>query len=92
MEFVNKSKPVLPSNFSDNGASEVLCLGKRLQLMEKRFRVESVETLHFSKDYIFTSPSMASSVVLGRASNGRVDWKDADGKTLIAIQEAQAAR
>lgn len=46
--------------------------------------------LVFTQDYTFNSPSLASSAVLGRSSNGRVDWKDANGRTLREIQESQA--
>jgi hypothetical protein len=41
----------------------------------------------FSQDYVFSSPSTASAVVLGRSSNGRVDWKDSQGRTLKELQE-----
>jgi Domain of unknown function (DUF4357) len=44
----------------------------------------------FSQDYSFSSPSTAAAVVLGRSANGRVEWKAADGRTLKAIQEAEA--
>ena len=33
----------------------------------------------FQRDYEFSSPSAAGSVVTGRASNGRIDWESADG-------------
>jgi len=33
----------------------------------------------FTRDYEFTSPSAASTVVLGRSSNGNVDWRTKDG-------------
>jgi len=46
--------------------------------------------LRFTQDYTFNSPSMASSIVLGRSSNGRTAWKDPNGKTLKQIQQAQA--
>ncbi|MHC1702445.1 MAG: GIY-YIG nuclease family protein [Tenuifilaceae bacterium] len=36
----------------------------------------------FPEDYIFSSPSTASSIVLGRNSNGLTDWKLNDGRTL----------
>ena len=36
----------------------------------------------FTEDYIFSSPSTASSIVLGRNSNGLTEWKLKDGKTL----------
>ena len=35
----------------------------------------------FMKDVIFGSPSVASSSVLGRSSNGWTEWKDKNGKT-----------
>ena len=37
------------------------------------------------KDYTFTSPSTASSVVLGRSSNGWTDWKDEQGRSLNTV-------
>jgi len=51
----------------------------------------SGEGFVFSQDYLFASPSTASGVVLGRSSNGRMDWKTKNGKTLKAIQEAEAS-
>ena len=36
----------------------------------------------FLRDYEFTSPSAASTLVLGRSSNGNVDWKTQDGIQL----------
>jgi hypothetical protein len=42
-----------------------------------------------SRDYTFTSPSTAASVVLGRNANGRLEWKG-DGQTLGEIQEADS--
>lgn len=41
-----------------------------------------------TQDYPFNSPSTASGVLLGRTSNGRVDWKTKDGRTLKSIQDA----
>lgn len=40
------------------------------------------EFLEFLDDYIFSSPSTASSIVLGRNSNGLTEWKLNNGKTL----------
>lgn len=42
----------------------------------------------FTQDYVFSSPSTAAGVVQGRSSNGRIDWKTKDGKTLKDIQES----
>jgi hypothetical protein len=44
----------------------------------------------FTQDYAFSSPSTAAAVVLGRSANGRIEWKDAQGRTLKALQEAEA--
>ena len=37
------------------------------------------------KDYTFASPCTASSVVLGRPSNGWTDWKDKQGRSLNTV-------
>jgi len=44
----------------------------------------------FTQDYDLSSPSTAAGVILGRAANGRIEWKDSAGKPLKAIQEAEA--
>ena len=44
----------------------------------------------FSQDYVFSSPSTAAAVVLGRSANGRVEWKDSSGRVLKALQEMEA--
>jgi hypothetical protein len=46
----------------------------------------------FTQDYAFSSPSTAAAVVLGRSANGRIEWKDATGRTLKELQEAEAGQ
>lgn len=41
----------------------------------------------FSKDWVFSSPSQASDIVMGRSSNGLTEWKTKDGKTLKTFVE-----
>lgn len=41
----------------------------------------------FEKDYEFNAPSAASAVILGRTSNGNVDWKNDSGISLKDINE-----
>lgn len=48
--------------------------------------------LVFSQDYVFSSPSSASDIVLGGSTNGRLMWKDDQGRTLKDIQGAEASR
>jgi hypothetical protein len=44
------------------------------------------DTLRFTRDYEFTSPSTAAAVVLGRSANGWTEWKDAEGRTLDEVR------
>lgn len=48
-------------------------------------RVEG-DTVVFEKDYLFRSPSMAALSLMGRTTNGWIDWKNKDGKTLDAVK------
>lgn len=49
-------------------------------------------SLHFATDYALKSPSAASSVILGRASNGRTEWRvKGTNKTYAAWQDEQIA-
>lgn len=45
----------------------------------------------FSQDYVFSSPSTTAAVVLGRSANGRIEWKDAQGRMLKELQAREAA-
>lgn len=62
----------------------------REELVKNGVLAAEENKLKFSQDYTFNSPSLASTVVLGRPSNGRLDWKDSGGRTLKEIQQAQA--
>ena len=44
---------------------------------------------HFTKNYIFTSPSLAAAVILGRNANGRTEWKTSDKRTIKSIEETR---
>ena len=43
---------------------------------------KEIDSLEFTEDYIFTSPSLAAAIVMGRNANGLEEWKLKDGKTL----------
>jgi len=43
--------------------------------------------LIFTKDHLFSSPSAAAGVVLGRSANGWIEWKDHLGRTLKDNEE-----
>ncbi|MGE5478885.1 MAG: GIY-YIG nuclease family protein [Chloroflexota bacterium] len=62
----------------------------RQSLIDKNFLKQGDDSLEFNEDYIFSSPSTASSIVLGRSSNGLVDWKHEDGRTLKDFESVDA--
>jgi hypothetical protein len=39
----------------------------------------------FTQDFLFSSPSTAAAVVLGRSANGWIEWKDDHGQTLSDV-------
>ncbi|MBE0399518.1 GIY-YIG nuclease family protein [Halomonas sp. FME1] len=63
------------------------------QLLQERGVLAPLDgKLVFTQDFRFSSPSTAAGVLVGGASNGRIAWKDASGKTLKAIQDARLAK
>ncbi len=54
----------------------------RAKLVESGVMIENGATVVFEKDHLFGSPSMAALALLGRTSNGWLEWKTADGVTL----------
>lgn len=60
----------------------------RQNLINQGLLIDKGEFLEFQDDYIFSSPSTASSIVLGRNSNGLTEWKLKDGKTLKDFEAA----
>ena len=59
----------------------------RRKLLETNLLVDKGDKLVFSEDTIFSSPSSASNMVLGRNSNGFTEWVTNKGKTFKVIQE-----
>ena len=45
------------------------------------------DQFELTKDYIFSSPSSAASVVMGRSANGLTEWTTESGVTLKYLQE-----
>lgn len=62
----------------------------REEMRDKGLLVEEGGRLRLTKDYEFSAPSTAAGVLLGRTSNGRVEWKSADGTTLKDLQAAES--
>lgn len=55
----------------------------RTNLLNNQILIRKDENVYILKeDYVFSSPSSASDVVLGRGSNGWTTWKTEDGESL----------
>jgi len=58
----------------------------RNQLIKDGILINNGKHLFFNKNYVFSSPSTAGGVVLGRSTNGWTKWKSKDGKTLDEVK------
>ena len=54
----------------------------RQKLIDEGVLLDRIEHLEFSEDYIFSSPSTAAVIVLGRNANGLTEWKQKNNVTL----------
>lgn len=64
--------PSMTSNF----------INLRQKLIKEEVILEVDDYYEFVDDYIFSSPSTAAAIILGRNANGLTEWKLKDGKTL----------
>lgn len=62
----------------------------RAKLVESGVIVEDNGQYRFTQDYLFNTPSGAAAVVLGRTSNGWVEWRNAEGTTLHDAKRANS--
>lgn len=67
--------------FSNNIGDNYINLAKELR--KKGVIVNN----QFVQEYEFKSVSAAANIILGRSSNGRIEWKDKDGKTYAQNEE-----
>lgn len=71
-----------------------LKLERYLPFYKVRLKLENEGVISdgiFQSDYVFSSASLASMVVLGSSSNGNHDWKTEDGVTLGVIRSGGRA-
>lgn len=61
----------------------------RSKLTEEKVIIEENEKLILQTDYLFSSPSAAAAIVMGRSANGLVEWKSSKGKSLKDIESAE---
>ena len=58
----------------------------RQKLVDERILIDNGNFLEFAEDYIFSSPSTAATIVMGRNANGLIEWKLRDGSTLKSFE------
>jgi predicted type IV restriction endonuclease len=63
----------------------------RNELMDEGVLQKTADRLIFAKNYEFTSPSAAASVIHGGHTNGLIVWKDKKGVTLKEKEQDQMA-
>lgn len=61
----------------------------REELIENRIIIENNGELEISEDFVFSSPSTAAAMVVGRNANGLIEWKLKDGKTTLKVFESK---
>ena len=80
---------------SQSPAVEVPSTPQSIVTMRSELRKNGVlavqgDHLVFTQDYVFGSPSTAAAVCMARNANGRVEWKDAQGRSLRDMQDQVA--
>ena len=63
----------------------------RQKLIETGVMREAGDTVVFTKDHLFNSPSMALVALAGRTANGWREWKDASGRSLDEVKRSGVA-
>ncbi len=83
----SKARPTTVPSFKEHSPG---LYNVRERLIEDRVMVLEGDTLRFTADHEFSSPSLAACMVLGRNANGRTEWKDAEGMSLKEHQQREA--
>lgn len=74
------------ANVDETKTIQAWITNTRQSLLEKGIFKQEGNVYKFTENYIFSSPSGAAGVVLGRTANGWIEWKYQDGKTLDEVK------
>ncbi|MFN9175135.1 MAG: GIY-YIG nuclease family protein [Synechocystis sp.] len=64
----------------------------RDELIENGVIIKKGDGLIFNQDFLFSSPSAAAMVIMGRSANGLIEWKDSSGTMLRDIEEQEISQ
>lgn len=85
--ITNEGFVVLKGSVISNGITQSFTKDERNKLREKLINDGTIKGFKFTKDYIFSSPSSAASIIRGTAINGLSEWKNSDGKSIKDLQK-----
>jgi len=74
------------ANIEESKSVQEWITGLRNNLLEQGILKQEGNIYLFTSNYIFSSPSAAAAVILGRSANGWTEWKYQDGKTLNDVK------
>lgn len=57
----------------------------RQKLLNEDILIRDGDLYRFTDDFVFSSPSSAAAIVLGRSANGWIEWKYPNEKTLDEV-------
>jgi hypothetical protein len=75
-------------SITESEGLEQIDRARRTDLLKLGVLAKDGDTLVFTKDYRFTSPTLAARAVLGAPAPGPLRWKNKDGITLRDIRES----
>lgn len=78
-EMANSTVPSFPKGFDS----------LREELINGESVIDEQEKLILKEDVLFSSPSAAAAVIMGRSANGLLEWKNQAGKTLKEIEASE---
>ncbi|MCQ2011183.1 GIY-YIG nuclease family protein [Sporolactobacillus sp. STSJ-5] len=87
-----KGKPVADGFAVTKGSTVAVHVVSSMPSSLKKLRNKLIsegaidENYRFTEDRIFSSPSLAATIVMGRNANGRTEWKNKDGQTLKSVE------
>lgn len=70
-------------------SSETPSMSENLRKLRENLMKKNIidENYRFTKDHVFSSPSLAAATVMGRNANGRTEWKTNSGKSIKDFEE-----
>jgi hypothetical protein len=73
------------ANFEETNTAGDWVMSLRKKLIDDKIMMHENNIFRFTEDFVFSSPSSAAAVVLGRSANGWIEWKNSDKKTIDQI-------